>query len=214
MAGAIVTIAQQKGGSGKTTLAAHLAVALHGIGRSVGLIDIDPQGSLGQWLERRETASPDGVCEFDFRTASGWGARREARQMARDHDIVIVDTPPKADIEARSAIEGASLVLIPVQPTPMDLWATRVTLDNIAREERTALAVLNRVPPRALLTGEMAEALAALGPAVAKARLGSRIGFASAMGEGRTVLETEPRGRSAEEVAALVKEVARRLARA
>jgi chromosome partitioning protein len=210
MTGKIITIAQQKGGSGKTTLTAHLAVAFgQKRGVSVALLDIDPQGSLGEWLEARETLLGEDNTGLAFRTASGWGARREARSLARDHDYVLVDTPPKSDREARPAIEAADLVAVPVQPSPVDVWASQLTLDLAAHEEVPAILVMNRVPPRALLTGEMAEALDALGAQTAKARLGNRVAFAASMGEGRTVCETEPRGKAAGEVDALMKELKR-----
>src|SRR5437899_11127411 len=86
MAGLVITLAQQKGGSGKTTIAAHLAVAFALTGKSVAILDIDPQGSLGEWFERRETKLGEGETGLAFRTASGWGARREARNLARDYD--------------------------------------------------------------------------------------------------------------------------------
>src|ERR1700730_13696213 len=113
MAGTVITLAQQKGGSGKTTIAAHLAVAFMRRGRSVAILDIDPQGSLGEWFERREEKLGERETGLAFRTASGWGARREARNLARDYDIVVIDTPPKADIELRSAFEVANLVAVP-----------------------------------------------------------------------------------------------------
>jgi len=212
MAGRIITIAQLKGGSGKTTLSAHLAVsaALAGAGRTkrrVAVLDVDPQGSLGEWFEAREGTLGEGETGLTFRTASGWGARREARSLARDYDVVIVDTPPKSDSDARPAIEAASLVVVPVQPSPMDLWATDSTLRLAAREDVPAALVLNRVPPRAVLTAEMANALEAFETQITKARLGNRIGFASAMKDGLTVLETGGKSKAADEVLALAKEL-------
>lgn len=214
MAGFVITLAQQKGGSGKTTLAAHLAVAFLKRGLSVALLDTDPQGSLGAWFEARESRLGEGETGLDFRTASGWGARREARQLARDHDAVVIDTPPKSDLDARPAIEAADLVLVPLQPSPVDMWATDPTLQIIAREGRKSLLVLNRAVRRALLTGEMAEAIGKLGHQVAKASLGSRIGFAAAMGSGATVQETDAMSPAAEEVEALAKEVLKLVPRA
>lgn len=205
MAGTIITLAQQKGGSGKTTIAAHLAVAFALSGKAVAILDVDPQGSLGEWYERRERRLGDGA-GLGFRTASGWGARREARNLARDHDVVVIDTPPKSDIDLRSAFEAANLVIVPIQPTPVDMWATDPTLAMIAKEGAPALLVLNRVLPRALLTGEMAAAVAGLGHAVAKARLGNRVAFAASMGEGSTVLESAPASPAGEEAAALAAE--------
>jgi chromosome partitioning protein len=207
MSGLIITVAQQKGGSGKTTVAAHLAVAFALAGKSVGILDVDPQGSLGEWFERREAALGEDEVGLVFRTASGWGARREAKHLARDHDIVVVDTPPKSDLEIRPAIEMADLVAVPVQPTPVDLWATAPTLAMAAKEGTASLIVINRALSRALLTAEMIAAAGELGHAVADTYLGNRVAYPQSMGEGRTVLETIPGGLAAEEVEALAREI-------
>jgi chromosome partitioning protein len=209
----IITVAQQKGGSGKTTLAAHLAVAAALKGRSVAILDVDPQGSLGEWFELREKRLGEADTLLSFRTASGWGARREAKNLARDHDVVVIDTPPKSDVDLRSAFEAADLVVVPLQPTPVDLWATDPTLQMIAKESARSLLVLNRVIGRALLTAEMAEAIGRLGHAVAAARLGNRVAFAASMGEGSTVLESAPASPAADEMEALAKEVIKAAAR-
>ncbi|QGZ33586.1 ParA family partition ATPase [Stappia indica] len=212
MTGRIISVAQQKGGSGKTTLAAHLAVALAARGAfPVAVVDIDPQGSLGTWYEAREGSLGDGTTGLTFRTSSGWGARREARSLARDHGLVILDTPPKTDSDVRPAIEAADLVLVPMQPTQVDLWATGQTVDIARREGTDSLVVLNRVPPRAALTAEVMGLIGENGFTVASARLGNRTAFAASMGEGLTILETEPRGKGADEARLLAEEVARLL---
>lgn len=209
MAGIVVAVAQTKGGSGKTTLAAHLAVALSP-GRSVAILDIDPQGSLGQWFERRETRLGEGRTGLTFRTASGWGARREARILAREHDLVVVDTPPKSDLEARQALESAALVAIPVQPSAVDLWATRATLDLVAGGP-APLLVLNRVPARARALDAVAAEIRALGAPLAATTLGNRVAFASGMGIGATAGEVAPGDKADAEVAALAAEILARL---
>lgn len=212
MSGNIITIAQQKGGSGKTTLAAHLSVALARGGARVALLDCDPQGSLGEWFEAREQTLGEEATGLSFRTASGWGARREARSLARDFDVVVIDTPPKSDVESRPAIEIASLVAVPVQPTPIDLWATQPTLEMIAKEGTPSLLVINRAIARVSLTQEITDAIRALGHPAAQTRLGNRVAFAASMGEGLTVMETEPSSKGAQEVEALALELKAALA--
>jgi len=207
MVGKIVTVAQQKGGSGKTTIAAHLAIALVRLGKSVAILDVDPQGSLGEWFEARERRVGEGRTGIGFRTASGWGARREASRLAREHDVVVVDTPPKSDLESRPAIEAADLVAVPIQPTPVDVWASAATLTIAAKERSPALLILNRVPARASLTDEIMVDIYALGAVVAEARLGNRVAFAASMGKGSTVLETAPTSKGALEAEALAREI-------
>ena len=208
MDGNIITVAQQKGGSGKTTLSTHLAVAwaIEG-GHSVAILDVDPQGSLGEWFERREQRLGETETGLVFRTASGWGARRESRALARDFDLVVVDTPPHADREARNAVELAALVVVPVQPTPADLWATEATLVLAEKERVPVMVVLNRVPPRARLTGEIAAILGGLDIRLAQSRLGNRIAFAESLGIGSTALETRRTGAAATEARALANEL-------
>jgi chromosome partitioning protein len=207
MTGNIITIAQQKGGAGKTTLAAHLALAWAVAGHRVAVVDIDPQGSLQHWFERRSARRGGSAVGIEVAAITGWRVSAEVERQARSHDVVLVDSPPHAATEARLAVRAASLVLIPVQPSPMDLWATRATLD-LARAERVpALIVLNRVPPRARLTEVMAAECRALGVPVAQSQVGNRVALASALAEGRGIVEAAPKSRAAAEIAALALEV-------
>lgn len=213
MTGRILTIAQQKGGSGKTTLAAHIAVALAKQSKlTVAILDVDPQGSLGTWFEAREERLGEDGVGLELRTASGWGARREARSLARSFDYVVIDTPPKSDSDAKPAIDAADLVVVPIQPTPVDLWATEQTIRLAEREDKSAVLILNRVPPRASLTEEMSAAIADSGYDLLPTRIGNRTGFAAAMGKGLSVGELSPKEKAAQEIELLVKELAKRLA--
>jgi chromosome partitioning protein len=207
MAGIVITIAQQKGGAGKTTLAVHLAVAWAGQQRRVALIDIDPQRSLGAWHAVREEALGDGKSGLDFTAITGWRTAAEVERRTRNHDIVVIDSPPHAETESRLAVRAATLLLVPVQPSPMDVWATRPTLDLAKQEKVPVLLVLNRVPPRANLTETMAAKLASLGAGVAESRIGNRVALATAMAEGRGITETDPSSRAGGEITALAAEI-------
>ncbi len=205
--GRVISVVQQKGGSGKTTVSAHLAVAW-AEKYSVAVLDVDPQGSLGEWYEAREERLGEDGTGLSFQTASGWGARREARRLARDHDIVLIDTPPKSDLDAKPAIMVADLVVVPVQPSPIDLWATAQTLELVVSEGAVAMLVLNRVPPRAALTDEAFAAMQKFDSYTAVTRLGNRIAFARCMGQGGTVFETNPGSKAAAEAGQLAREIA------
>jgi chromosome partitioning protein len=207
MAARIITVAQQKGGAGKTTLAAHLAVAYSAMKMRVVAVDIDPQQSLSRWYALRQERLGDAAAGVLVSAIEGWRARVEVDRVAAGHDVVIIDSPPHAETEARIAIRAADLVVVPVQPSPMDLWATRPTLDLAASERVPVLLVFNRVLPRANLTEAMEDEAKHLGARIARARLGNRVAFASALAEGRAVGESQPRGRAAQEIAALAKEI-------
>ena len=123
---------------------------------------------------------------------------------------MLIDSPPHAETEAKIAVRSADLVIVPVQPSPMDVWATRPTLELAAEERVPSLLVLNRVLPRANLTEEMLDEIKQLGGTLARARIGNRVAFASALAEGRAVNEQQPRSRAAVEIRALAKEILRR----
>ena len=210
MTATILTVAQQKGGAGKTTLAAHLAVAFTAAKQSVAVIDIDPQQSLTHWYRQREARFGDAGAGLLASQVQGWRSRAEVMKLAEAHDIVLIDSPPHAETEAKIAVRSANLVIVPVQPSPMDVWATRPTLKLAADEGVPALMVLNRVPPRANLTDEMIGQIKRLGGSVARSRIGNRVAFAAALADGRAVGELQPRGRAAAEIKALAKEILRK----
>ena len=207
MAGKVITVAQQKGGSGKTTLAANLAVALSREGHRVAVLDTDPQGSLGRWfMTRRETRDPG----MDFATASAWGVSYECEKLRRHYDFVIIDTPPKADADLRPAIREADLVLVPVSASQVDVWATEGILDLARRAGRPVLIVLNRAKAGTRVVGEVTAALTELDAPMAGTTLGNRVAYAETLGQGLGVLE-HGRGAWTGEIDGLVHEVARHM---
>lgn len=202
----VITVAQQKGGAGKTMLAASLAAAYAG-SRRVALLDIDPQHSLSRWHALR----PATAVAITLSDVSGWRLGTEIERLRRQHELLIVDSPPHVDTDARLAIRAAGLVLVPVQPSAPDLWAATATLDLARAERRTARLVLNRVTG-AVLRAPIAAELARLQQTPVAARLGNRIGFATAFAQGLGVTEAAPRSLAAKEMQALADEVAGMLA--
>jgi chromosome partitioning protein len=154
MAGLVITIAQRKGGAGKTTLATQLAVAWARCGARVAALDIDPQGSFAAWVELRRARLGVKAIGFDFAALPGWRAAQWVDDRVGGADLVVIDAPPHVETEARIAVRAAGLVVVPVQPSPLDLWATTETLKMAHDEQRRSLVVLNRVPPRSGLTDE------------------------------------------------------------
>jgi chromosome partitioning protein len=200
--GKVVCVAQQKGGSGKTTIAANLAVEFGRRGLTVALLDTDPQGSLGRWfMARRQRLGEAGM---EFSTASAWGVGYECEKLKKVADLVIVDTPPKVDADLRPALREADLVIVPVAASMVDLWATDGVFDLIGREGRRAVIVLNRVKAGTRLGLEVAEAAEKVG-GVAGATLGQRVVYAETLGQGLGAAET--RGVAGGEVTKLADEV-------
>jgi chromosome partitioning protein len=203
----VITIAQRKGGAGKTTLAAQLAIAWAGQGARVALLDIDPQASLAAWVDLRRARFGAEAIGFDFAALPGWRAAQWIEDRARGSEFVVIDCPPHAETEARMAVRAASLVLIPMQPSPLDLWATAATLKMARDERRRPLLVLNRVPPRSGLTDRIAGDLAESGAPIAATRIGNRIALVRAMAAGLGVTENTGAGLAAAEISALAREL-------
>jgi chromosome partitioning protein len=207
MAGLVITIAQRKGGAGKTTLAAQLAVAWARQGARVAALDIDPQASLAAWVDLRRVRLGTEAIGFEFAALPGWRAAQWIEDQARSADLVVIDCPPHAETEAQIAVRAAGLVLTPVQPSPLDLWATAATLKMARDERRPVLVVLNRVPPRSGLTDDIAAELARTGAPIAAARIGNRVALARAMALGLGVAESAGTTLAANEINALAEEI-------
>lgn len=203
MAHKVITIAQQKGGAGKTTVAAHVATALYQKGRRIAIIDIDPQGSMTHWHSIREKKLGEGFTGLTFVSVSGWRVASEINRLKKTHDYIIIDSPPHTETEARTAIRAADLVLIPVQPSPTDLWASKATVELAESERVEVRVILNRMPPNSNLGKVIAKELRHL----AKSRIGNRVLFASSLLEGRTATEIAPTSPAAQEIKSLVNEI-------
>jgi chromosome partitioning protein len=199
--GHVITFAQQKGGAGKTTMLAHLAAAWIEDGRSVALVDLDPQKSLTRWAELRGDPAITLIESRDYRASS------DIRAAARAHDYVLVDCPGSASTLLDAVIRESDLVLSPCQPSVMDAWATHSICDAAERLRRPVRIVLNRIPPR---TSTIEDVLAALGPHASlllDSCLGNRVAFSQSIIAGRTAPEMTRRSIAAEETAALRSEV-------
>jgi chromosome partitioning protein len=194
----VIVLASQKGGVGKSTLSGNLAVGaeLAGDGPAV-LIDTDPQGSLSAWWNARAANSP----ALAPATLAGLSAKLEALGAA-GYAYAVVDTPPAITDAIRAVVALADLVLIPVKPSPHDLRAVGRTVE-IAREGGKPFCfVVTQAKGNALLTVQAMAALSEHG-VVAPAIMHDRVDYASSMTDGRTVQESDPKGRSAAEMATL-----------
>lgn len=206
MAGRIITVAQQKGGSGKTTLAVNLAVALRAAGHVVAMVDTDPQGSMGRWFIERLTRQGEDE-GLEFSTSSAWGASYEAEKLKKRFDYVIIDTPPKIDTDLRPALRVADLVVVPVASSQVDLWATEGVLDLARREKAPVMIVLNRARSNTRLGAEIASSAADLGAMLAETQIANRVGYAETLGQGMGVIERPRSGPARDEITALLAEI-------
>ena len=205
-----LAIAQQKGGAGKTTIAIQLGVAWAQQGFRVAMLDVDPQGSMVAWYGlRKESVVESSLMAVDVQ---GWKLSNEIDRLKHDFDVLLIDTPPHAETDARVAVRAADLTLVPIQPSPMDLWATKPTLDLAKREKSRALLVLNRLPSRGKLADLIRAKIDTEQMPVAQTVLGNRSAFAASMMGGRGVVETQPKGTAAGEIRDLAREISSILA--
>jgi chromosome partitioning protein len=176
-----ILICSQKGGSGKSTLCANLAVCASQEGRTAVMDTDSPQGSLSRWFNTREKDTPYFATKWDV-----------------DVDWLLVDTPPR--IPQGTMVEKADLVVIPVRPSPLDVQAVDTVLEVVRACKKPYVFVINSTKPNARLTVETLRVLAGVG-IVCPMTVGDRVSFAISMLQGLSVIEMEPKSRSSEEVA-------------
>jgi chromosome partitioning protein len=198
----IIVINSQKGGSGKTTLCAHLAVQAETAGDGpVYLIDTDPQGTLSTWHEHREAETPQRVEVPLGKLAEGLSVLKERKAA-----YCFIDTAPTRTDENAALFRLADLVLVPIRPSPSDLWAASATVALLKEADIPFLFILTQAKANASITAQAAAALSHHGP-VAQTFIADRVPYAAAMTDGRTALELAPKGPAAIETASLWKNI-------
>ncbi len=196
----VITISQQKGGTGKTTLAIHLAMGFIKFKNfKVAIIDTDPQGSLGRWFMIR-SENKISCDNLTFKTASLWGAQYESKTLKQNHDIVIIDTPPKIESDARPSIEASDLVLIPMTPSHVDFWATEAIIDIAKKANKKIMIQINRANHRSKLVIKTNEYIKNLNVPAVDTIIGHRQIYASSIGEGKSAIEKQRKGSAVEEI--------------
>ena len=203
----IIGVLNQKGGVGKTTLSVNIAAALAHGGSRVLLIDADPQGSALDWSAARE-----GEPLFSVVGLPRASVHKEIAQVGRGYDHIIIDGPPRVTDLARSAIMASDLVLIPVQPSPYDIWAADEVVKliqeaSVYKENLKSVFVVNRKISNTAIGRDVGEALASYPIPVLASTVTQRVIYAEAAAQGKAVFEIDAEGPAKAEIAALVAEL-------
>ena len=192
----IIAVIAQKGGTGKTTLVLSMAVAAQQAGRTAAIIDLDPQASASNWSARRKSDRPAVVSTQPARLSQVLKAAEESGA-----DLVIIDTPPRAERATLDAVRAADLVLVPCRPSIFDLETFSTTLSlATAVGSRPLIAVLNAVPARGKKRQQAEQALKEMKITVCPEVLGDRVAFDHANTVGLSGQEYEPAGKAAAEI--------------
>lgn len=204
----IVGVLSQKGGVGKTTIAINTAATLALRGQRVLLVDADPQGSSLAWSSARDR---DPL--FPVVGMAKPSLHRDLPAMAKDYDVVVIDGAPRVNELGRSAILASDTILIPVQPSPYDVWAAALTVQLIReaqqfRERLTAAFVINRRIVNTAIGRDVASILDQFGLPVLPGHLCQRVVYAESASQGLSVAELAPQSEAAREVTALVSSIA------
>jgi len=202
-----IALISQKGGVGKTTLAIHLATAFETAGRQTLLVDLDPQTSAAEWRDARQAERPYVMAVPPSRLG-------KTLESAREHEaeVVVLDTSPHSEGTALDAARAADLILVPCQPSIMDLRAMRKTADLLNHLKKPTYAVLNEVAPQGTVADEAARAITAqFGMPMCPIRLGQRVAFNRCLLTGQAAQEYEPGGKAAQEIESLMQWVSKKV---
>ena len=198
--GKVISFTNQKGGSGKTTLSANLAVLWSNSGYKVAVIDADAQNSLTYWLEARKKYYGEddiGITSYNFDVRN---LKEEIKQIKSKYNFIIIDSPPSITFDTIQIIKASDRVFVPVQPSPLDLMATVPFLKLVKQEKKNPIIFLNRVMPRVRLTDAMILRLRYAGAKIARSRISSKVLFAETFSVGRGVIDISVTSDAAKEI--------------
>ena len=209
--GKVISLANQKGGSGKTTLSANLSVLWSNSGYKVAIVDADNQRSISNWYNSRKKyygENDTGIAHYFFDSID---FSQSIKDIKKKFDFVIIDSPPSITMTSITIIRSSNHIFVPVQPSPLDLLATIPFLDLISKENKKSTIILNRVLPRARLTEAMILRLRYSGASIARSKISSRVIFAETFTVGRGVTDISVTTQPSKEVIKLGNEIVRKL---
>ena len=205
----IIAVVNQKGGAGKTTIAVNLSAALAAEGKRLLLVDADPQETAQYWAAVRKSPPPFRVVGLAKPLL-----HKAVPRLAADYnfDYIIIDGAPGNYEVARSAIEAADIVLIPVQPSGADFWASRETVNlakarHALKQSQKSMFVISRKIDRTILGRDIVNALAGFEIPILRTATTQRVIYAETLTAGTTVIEQQPHGPAANEICSILSEL-------
>ncbi|MBI29072.1 MAG: hypothetical protein CFH21_00683 [Alphaproteobacteria bacterium MarineAlpha5_Bin11] len=209
--GKVISLANQKGGSGKTTISSNLAVLWSNSGYKVAIIDADNQKSLSHWFESRKGYYGENDTGIELLKYNSSDFLEQIKEIKKKFDFIIIDSPPSITMDSVIIVRSSNHVFVPVQPTPVDIVATIPFLDLVKKERRESTVILNRVMPRARLTEAMTLRLRYAGAKIARSKITAKVILAETYSVGRGVVDIGINSPSSREIINLGNEILRKI---
>ena len=207
--GKIISFSNQKGGTGKTTLAANIAVLWSNSEYKVAVFDGDAQKSLTHWIEARKKYYGENDIGIDVHPYNPHTFEEDLNNVKKKYNFILIDSPPSITYETIQIVKNANLVIVPVQPSPVDLMATVPFLNMVKRERKKSIVILNRVLPRARLTDAMVMRLRYAGAKIARSRISNKVIYAETFSVGRGMIDISVTSDTSKEIIKLGNEILR-----